>query len=402
MWQEEFKLYKLKDVTKLKNGYAFKSNQFTENEVPIIRINNLQNNKVIIDKKICYPNEFLENNKQYEVKMGDILISMSGSIGKISRYSYTEPSLLNQRVGKFEITEVNKLDREYLFYFLRSDEFQRAVIKDANGCVVSNISAKNISDCSIPVPSLEAQKKIVKVLKKAEDVVEKRKQAINLLDELVKSKFIEMFGNPAINDNGWVIDKLSTVVTNIENGKSFVCESFSRSGKYPAILKLSAVTYGIYNANENKALTDESLYVSSVEVKSEDLLFTRKNTPELVGMSAYVYNTEPNLMMPDLIFRFNTNEKINKIYLWKLINHDLFREKIKSLSNGSAKSMSNISKQRLMELNIPIPPIGLQNQFADFVKQLDKVKFKMEKSLKGLENNFNSLMKDSFSGNLSL
>ena len=209
-----------------------------------------------------------------------------------------------------------------------------------------------------------------------------------------------MFGNPSINDKGWRIDKLSTVVTNIENGKSFVCENFNRSDEYPAILKLSAVTYGVYNANENKALTNEDLFVSSVEVKQGDLLFTRKNTPELVGMSAFVYDTEPNLMMPDLIFRFNTNEKINKIYLWKLINNDLFRGKIKSLSNGSAKSMSNISKQRLMELNIPIPPLGLQSQFAEFVKQTDKLKFEMEKSLKELEDNFNSLMEKAFNEEL--
>jgi len=72
-----------------------------------------------------------------------------------------------------------------------------------------------------------------------------------------------------------------------------------------------------------------------------------------------------------------------------MINHSLFREKVKALSNGSAKSMSNISKQRLMELNIPMPPIELQNQFADFVKQTDKLKFEVEKSLKELEDNFN-------------
>lgn len=185
-----------------------------------------------------------------------------------------------------------------------------------------------------------------------------------------------MFGDPSINNMGWIEDRLATVVTKIENGKSFVCESFNRSNDYPAILKLSAVTYGIYNENENKALTDESLFISDVEVKEGDLLFTRKNTPELVGMSAFVYDTEPNLMMPDLIFRFVTNESINKIYLWKLINHSMFREKIKALSNGSAKSMSN-TKQRLLELNIPMPPIELQNQFADFVNQVDKLKFKI-------------------------
>lgn len=188
-----------------------------------------------------------------------------------------------------------------------------------------------------------------------------------------------MFGDPATNSKGWIVEELSKCLINIENGKSFVCENYSRKGEYPAILKLSAVTYGIYNSSENKALTDENLFVESVEVKNGDLLFTRKNTPELVGMSAYVYETSPNLMMPDLIFRFNTNEKCNKVYLWKLINHDLFRENIKALSNGSAKSMSNISKQRLMSLNIPIPPLELQNQFAAFVNQVDKLKFEFIK-----------------------
>ncbi|MGY0374444.1 hypothetical protein [Clostridium sp. JNZ J1-5] len=148
-----------------------------------------------------------------------------------------------------------------------------------------------------------------------------------------------MFGNPAINSKGWIVKELSTALINIDNGKSFICENFSRTGDYPAILKLSAVTYGLYNSTENKALTDEGLFVESAEVRKDDLLFTRKNTPELVGMSAYVYDTDPNLMMPDLIFRLNTNDLCNKIYLWQLINHDFFRENIKALSNGSAKSM---------------------------------------------------------------
>lgn len=201
-----------------------------------------------------------------------------------------------------------------------------------------------------------------------------------------------MFGNPSLNPKGWKVEELSKSLVNIENGKSFVCENYNREGSYPAILKLSAVTYGVYNSFENKALIDKESFVEKTEVKAGDLLFTRKNTPELVGMSAYVYETTPNLMMPDLIFRLNANERCNKIYLWKLINHDSFREKIKALSNGSAKSMSNISKERLMNLKIPVPPIELQNQFADFVKQVDKLKFEMEKSLKELEDNFNSLM----------
>lgn len=192
-----------------------------------------------------------------------------------------------------------------------------------------------------------------------------------------------MFGNPVFNPMKWETEELSKLLVSIENGKSFVCENYARESFYPAILKLSAVTYGVYNSFENKALIDKESFVENVEVKKGDLLFTRKNTPELVGMSAYVYETTPNLMMPDLIFRLNTNERCNKIYLWKLINHDMFREKIKALSNGSAKSMSNISKERLMNLKIPVPPIELQNQFANFVEQVDKLKVE-------IENNFNS------------
>ena len=400
MWQEEFKLYKLKDVTKLKNGYAFKSNQFTENEVPIIRINNLQNNKVIIDKKICYPNEFLENNKQYEVKMGDILISMSGSIGKISRYSYKEPSLLNQRVGKFEITEVNKLDREYLFYFLRSDEFQRAVIKDANGCVVSNISAKNISDCSIPVPSLEAQKKIVKVLKKAEDVVEKRKQAINLLDELVKSQFIEMFGDPKDNNKRWEIKKLGDIYK-VGSSKRIYQREQTSSGI--PFLRISDLVKRIETGNNSCELYISEEQYNSFKAKmlvplENDILVTSRGT---LGL-CYIVKEKDKFYFQDGMISWlkQIDVDVDPIYITTLFSMNGFRKQIDEIPTGT--TVNYLSIARLANLEVMYPNIKLQNEFSNFVKQVEKLKFKMEQSLKGLENNFNSLMKDSFSGNLSL
>ncbi|EJT6493747.1 restriction endonuclease subunit S [Clostridium perfringens] len=291
------------------------------------------------------------------------------------------------------------IEAKFLYYFLKLN-WKKYILRRQIGSATNYMKLEDILNFEVPNISLDMQKKIIDILDGAQRLIDKRKKQIEELDLLVKSKFIEMFGNPSTNSKGWILDKLSNCLINIENGKSFICENYKRKGEYPAILKLSAVTYGVYNQFENKALIDEFSFVEKVEVKKSDLLFTRKNTPELVGMSAYVYETEPSLMMPDLIFRLNTNENINKIFLWKLINHDLFREKIKALSNGSAKSMSNISKQRLMELKIPVPPIELQNQFAEFVKQVDKLKFEMEKSLKELENNFNSLMNKAFKGEL--
>ena len=184
-----------------------------------------------------------------------------------------------------------------------------------------------------------------------------------------------MFGDPNNNPMRWSKVELAECLTNIENGKSFVCDSEARTGANPAVLKLSAATYGYYQPHENKAMLDDTLFVENAEVHKGDLLFTRKNTPELVGMCAYVYETPAKLMMPDLIFRLNTKSNCNKIFLWKIINLDLFRSNVTALSSGSAKSMSNISKERLMGLEIILPPIELQEQFANFVEQIDKSKF---------------------------
>lgn len=172
----------------------------------------------------------------------------------------------------------------------------------------------------------------------------------------------------------------------IENGKSFVCSNQERKGGSPAILKLSAATYGEYLPEENKALLDDDLFNSEVEVREGDLLFTRKNTPDLVGMAAYVYKTPPKLMMPDLIFRLVPNERINPIFLWQLINCREFRPIIRRAASGSAQSMSNISKERLGKIQIICPPISEQERLLPLMKQIDKSKlaiYKIKKHVLG-------------------
>lgn len=205
-----------------------------------------------------------------------------------------------------------------------------------------------------------------------------------------------MFGDPVSNPYGWDIVAFDDCLESIENGKSFVCDSMARVDERPAILKLSAATYGVYKPEENKAIINEEDFVESAEVHAGDLLFTRKNTPELVGMAVYVESTPKKLMMPDLIFRLNTKANCNKIFLWKLINHDLYRSQIEGAASGSAKSMSNISKERLGKLRFPLPPLELQEQFADFVNQVDKSKVIIQKALDRTQLLFDSLMQQYF------
>lgn len=299
-----------------------------------------------------------------------------------------------QRTYIIEDNGKGKLYIPYLYYFM--DGYVEELRKQSIGGVIKYIKLGNLTNALIELPDVETQKSIVKVLSKSKDILSFRQQQLQKLDELVKSRFIELFGNPISNPMKWDIYQLEECLERIDNGKSFICSDKPRTGDNPAILKLSAATYGDYRPNENKALLDESLFVESAEVHAGDLLFTRKNTPELVGMAAYVQNTPPKLMMPDLIFRLVANEKVNAVFLWQLINCKEFRPVIQAISGGSAKSMSNISKERLGKIKVICPPRELQDSLIPFVKRVDKSKLAIQQSLEKLETLKKALMQQYF------
>lgn len=299
-----------------------------------------------------------------------------------------------QRTYIIENNNTDKLYMPYLFYFMLGyvDELR----KQAIGGVIKYIKLCNLTEAIIDLPTICKQQETVKCLEKISNIISEKNRLVEVINILIKFRFVEMFGNPIQNPKGWEKVLLDECLESIDNGKSFVCNATARVGEKPAILKLSAVTYGIYRPEENKEIIVENDFVEDAEVHEGDLLFTRKNTPELVGMAAYVVSTPPKLMMPDLIFRLNTKDNCNKIFLWQLINHELFRGQIRNIASGSAKSMSNISKERLGKISIYLPPIDLQNQFAIFVEQVDKLKSTTQQSINELQLLFDSLMQKYF------
>lgn len=364
---------KIGDACDILNGYAFKSDEYVNEGIRIIRIANVQKGYIEDDAPAFYPMNSIGLNK-YMLKEDDLLMSLTGNVGRVALLQKEMlPAALNQRVACLRL-KTDKLIKRYLFHILNSNFFERQCIQASKGVAQKNMSTEWLKDYEIPLYSIEKQLEIIEVLDKTRNVISLRKDELLALDNLIKVRFVELFGNPIKNEKHWEIFKLRDCLKCIDNGKSFTCDVQARTGEHPAILKLSAVTYGDYRQEENKALLDEKQFVDSAEVHSGDLLFTRKNTPELVGMAAYVYNTPAHLMMPDLIFRLVPNERMNAIFLWKLINNREFRSVIQSIAGGSAKSMSNISKERLSNISVICPPIEFQEQFADFVCAIDKSK----------------------------
>lgn len=331
--------------------------------------------------------------KSRYVKPGDFLLSNSMSFGR--PYILKIDGCIHD--GWLVLRDENALfDKRFLYYYLSSKTTYKKLKSMAVGGVVNNLNSEMVRNVIVPVPDKEEQSEIADLFDKIKKILDDRKQELEQLDTLVKSRFVELFGDPIKNPKGWEVVKLSECLERIDNGKSFTCDSNAREGVFPAILKLSAATYGDYRPYENKALLDEKQFVESVEVHRGDLLFTRKNTPDLVGMAAYVFETPEKLMMPDLIFRLVTNERMTPTFLWQLINNREFRPAIQGISGGSAKSMSNISKERLKNIEVICPPISEQKKLEGVLEQVDKLKSKIQKSLEETQLLFDSLMQKYF------
>ena len=389
----EVTIKELSEVVNIDGGYAFKSDEFVQNKTPIIRIGNIVDGNVEIDYNIGY-DIVGKNFDKYLININDILVAMSGATtGKMAMYRNNNIALLNQRVGRFSVIDKNILDNKYLYYYLRSDFVQRKIKILASGCAQPNISPKQLLSIDIPVPLLETQKKIVEVLEKAEKTLEKRKEANRLLDELVKSQFIEMFGDPSLNPKGWNISYYEDVCKCITDGEHATPKR-SENGIY----LLSA-----RNILNHSLKLDDVDYIGDDEYERISKRIIPEENDILISCSGSVgrvCKVPQNLkfQMVRSVATLKLNGNINTTFMEWLIDSKYTQQQILQSINQS--SQANLFQGKIKKLKAIVPPIELQNQFADFVKQVDKLKFEMQKSLEEMENNFNSLMQRAFKGEL--
>lgn len=350
---------KLGDVATYINGYAFKPADYSLNGKQIIRIQDLTGNAY-------QTNNFAgELDDKYLVSSGDVLISWSASLGVFEWNK--EEAWLNQHIFKVVFNKL-PVDKRYFIHQARYVINRGAML--AHGATMRHLTKKVFESLPFSYPNRSEQLTIAKRLDNIQRQIYLAEKQISKLDSLVKSRFVEIFGDFACYET----KPLIKCVDCIEAGKSPKCLAFSRKMAEPGVLKLSAISSGVYCENENKALPRSvSLTIDKV-VHANDILLSRKNTPELVGRSVLVKHTDGNIMFPDIIFRMHPLPPINAMYLSYLLAGPLLHS-IQSLAHGSAKSMSNIPKSELAKLSIPIPALNLQNEFANFVSQVDKSRF---------------------------
>ena len=360
-------ILKLKDVCEINGGYAFKSSNFKDSGVPIIRIGDISDNKVNISDTTVYIDADINDYEKFIINKGDILIALSGATtGKFGIYNYDKNSLLNQRVAKLKPKSIVK--NRYLYHYM--NKLQEDIYNSASGCAQPNISPSEISEKNIYIPNMESQEKIVRVLDTAQELIDKRKEQIEALDELVKSQFIEMFGEYFDDKH---LEELDTVSDKITDGEHGTVPRVEKGIPY-----LMARNISVNNSLDFKE-------VSYIEQEVHEKIYSRCNPEQgyllivcvgaTIGKVALVPDMEEFSMARSVALVKYDRAVIEGNYLLWLFNHNYMKSQLKNSSNESAQAGLYIGK--IKKLKIPVPPIELQNQFADFIKQVDKLKFEM-------------------------
>lgn len=353
---------RLGDIATYINGYAFKPEDRGSTGLPIIRIQDLTGNAYDLG---FYDGKYPE---KIEINDGDVLISWSASLGV---YIWNRgKGLLNQHIFKvvFDKCEVNK---QY-FVFAVKYKLKEMELK-THGATMKHIVKKDFDNTVIPFPTVEKQADIAYILSKIESIVEFRQQELQQLDDLMKARFVEMFGDPVANDMGWNTLPLEKACKSIVDCPHST-PSYTNEDTGFMCIRTSIV-------KKNKILWDDIEYIPEDEFvkriqrkKPEvgDIVYTREGA--ILGIAAIIdrdcnvaLGQRSMLLSPDI-------DKCTSAFVCVAMNSDSFLDNVLKGVSGSASPHINVGD--IKAFRMIMPPVELQKQFSDFVNQVYKSKLK--------------------------
>jgi type I restriction enzyme S subunit len=359
---------------------------YDSNDIPFVKPDDLIDYKITSLKS---SKEFISNaaeSKARILKKGSVLFTCIGIIGKVGIID-CDKAAFNQQINA--IVPNDKINNRYLAYCLM---YNKNWIKEiANAPVVPIISKSQFEGIEILIdPNLETQHKIVQVLDKAQALIDKRKEQIKLCDELIQSLFYDMFGTMDIFKTKWEIKKLKDIA-NYHIGLTYKPSEICDDGII--VLRASNIQNGRIVLDDivrvNKNIKSELL------VKKGDILMcSRSGSASLVGKAALIPDLNEKMSFGAFmtIIRSDYN-----VYLLNYIRSSAFRSQIRS---GATTTINQITLKMLDNIEVPLPPLELQNLFAEKVQKIEHQKQLLQQSLSLLEDNFNSLMQKAFKGEL--
>ena len=319
-----------------------------------------------------------------------VIMSFKLSIGKVSITPV--PMYSNEAIMAFIDKGIVKIKPEYLYYLLLQRNWDEGTNKAVMG---KTLNKATLSDVIIDIHPIEEQEKIVDVLDKVSKMIDNYQRQLRTLDTLIKARFVEMFGDMLINPMNWPEQRLETVaeiVSGITKGRKIqTIELFE-----VPYMAVSNVKDGYIDWTTVKTIAASQAEIDHYRLMPDDVLMTEGGDPDKLGRGAIIHNPPKDCIHQNHIFRVRLNqEHIRPEFMEQYLQH----QRAKRYFLGCAKQttgIASINMTQLRALPMLMPPMGLQNQFATFVSQVDKSKVVIQAALDKAQTLFDSLMQQYF------
>lgn len=362
-----------------------------QSEYLMLSSKNIDDDFITLDSpRFLSHSDYIAENKRTTVSEGDLLMTIVGTIGRVAIVPEELKGICLQRSVAVIKPEREVVNNRYLMYQLQN--MRPFLEKEARGVAQKGIYLKQVSQLDIKLPELEHQMQIVKVLDKASKLIFLRRQQLAKLDELVKARFVEMFGEPSSNPMGWLQTTVGAECYYIKDGPHKSLTDVGMENGYPFI-SVRNIVNGYIDFSTAKYIS-EADYKDAIKKccpEKGDILYSKGGTTgiaKLVDIDIKFAN-----WVHLAVLKFNHNE-FNGSFFEKMLNCDYCYKQSQMLTKGIANR--DLVLSAMAQIKIYKPPILLQNQFAAFVERIDQQKQTVQQSLEKLELMKKALMQEYF------
>lgn len=393
------KLERLGNYIKQIRGLSYKPNEihdeYQEGRIAILKANNIQDN-VLDDTDLIYIDKSKTKTEQ-KIKKGDILIAASSGSKEIVGKNIYFRNDYEAVFGAFcKVVRINeKVNSEFISHFFKTPIYKNHIRNSIQGANINNLKNEHIDELKLAIPSLEEQKHIAVVLSKAEALIAERKQSIQLLDEYLKSTFLEMFGDPVKNEKGWEIVNLGEHCDIGSSKRVFVEDLVDNGIPFYRGTEIGQMAEGI-SIIPTLYITQKHFeeLKSHTDVPQVGDLLLPSICPD--GRILRVINNEPFYFKDGRVLWIKSSKsKFNNIFLQKTLK-EIFRLNYNNIASGT--TFAELKIVALKKIKTPFPPLTLQTQFAQIVEKTEALKAQYKEHLQELEQLYGALSQRAFRG----
>ncbi|MFS0726351.1 restriction endonuclease subunit S [Paenibacillus sp. 1P07SE] len=365
-------------------------------DIEYVDISSVDNQlKCIISYKTINIKEAPSRAKQI-LQKNDILVStVRPNLNAVAINQIASENVVVGSTGYSVLRCNDKVDVNYLFNYCKSNSFISGLVKVAKGASYPAVSNTDVKKSKIPLPPLDIQKKIAKTLDTTAELLTMRKQQLVELDNLIKSTFYDMFGDPVTNEKGWAELSIGDVLD--LQPKNGLYKPQSKYGSGTKIIRIDSFYDGyVENIRGLKKVELSLTEIEQYAVRMDDILINRVNSIEYLGKIGVVPEISEDIVYESNMMRFRLNQAlITPIYLMYLWRTDFVKTQVLTRAKH-AVNQSSINQQDVLSFVLLSPPISLQNQFANIVIKVEEQKTLVKKAIDETQYLFDSLMSEYF------